>query len=204
MTEKMRQFESGATRSSEEGKYDYEGFLSPLVLERYAQYMHENRVQADGELRDSDNWQKGMGMDCFMKSMWRHFMSLWKNHRGLPDSDSTETALCALLFNTMGYMHEYLGAEDRAKVEAEKDEGDERIRRAKTPMPICNCNPLGILRPCICTEESHYTHNLRAGLQEINEHNLADSQPFPRAPKECSCKTTSAIKPCDDPEEVMG
>ncbi|KKK53952.1 hypothetical protein LCGC14_3089650, partial [marine sediment metagenome] len=35
-TEKVRTFDSGANRSSEEGKLDFEGFLSPLVLERYA------------------------------------------------------------------------------------------------------------------------------------------------------------------------
>jgi len=32
----MRQFESGATRDTEDGKLDYEGFLSPAVLLRFA------------------------------------------------------------------------------------------------------------------------------------------------------------------------
>ena len=112
MTKKMRSFDSGATRSSEEGKYDYEGFLSPRVLERYAQYMNENRVQADGNLRASDNWQKGMGLNVFMRSLWRHFMSLWKLHRGIKDSDTIEIALCALLFNVMGYLHEVLAKKE--------------------------------------------------------------------------------------------
>ena len=56
----MRNFDTGATRDVDTNKLDFEGFLSPVVLERYAEYMHKNRVQADGNLRDSDNWQKGI------------------------------------------------------------------------------------------------------------------------------------------------
>src|SRR5271157_1815692 len=78
----MRTFDTGATRSAEADKLDYDGFLSPLVLERYAQYLNKHRVQADGKLRDSDNWQKGMPKSAYMKSAWRHFISLWKFHRG--------------------------------------------------------------------------------------------------------------------------
>src|SRR5687768_4320669 len=35
----MREFETGATRNLDNGKLDYEGFLSPLVMERFAEYM---------------------------------------------------------------------------------------------------------------------------------------------------------------------
>ncbi len=110
----MRAFETGATRDTEEGKYDYEGFLSPQVLERYAAYMHKHRVQADGSLRDSDNWQKGMPFPAYMKSAWRHFMEWWKLHRQPIRSrrahDELEEALCAMLFNVQGYLHELLKA----------------------------------------------------------------------------------------------
>lgn len=105
----MRTFDTGATRDSEDGKFDYEGFLSPAVLHRFAAYMHHHRVQADGSLRDSDNWQKGMPIPAYMKSMWRHFMDVWALHRGRPEfavTDDIEEALCALLFNAMGYLHE--------------------------------------------------------------------------------------------------
>jgi hypothetical protein len=115
----LRTFESGATRDDEDGKYDYEGFLSPLVLERYAEYMHEHRLQSDGNLRDSDNWQKGIPRNVYMKSMWRHFMDLWLYHRGHGAVElqklgsSTEVVsvndiLCALMFNVMGYLHSRL------------------------------------------------------------------------------------------------
>lgn len=104
----MRTFETGATRDSEENKNDYEGFLSPLVIKRYGDYMHKHRLQADGKLRDSDNWQKGIPKDAYMKSGWRHFVDWWCEHRGFPSREGIEDALCALLFNIMGYLHEIL------------------------------------------------------------------------------------------------
>jgi len=104
----VREFETGATRDSDETKYDYEGFLSPLVVERFGEYMHKHRYQADGRVRDSDNWQKGIPLNAYMKSAWRHFVDWWKAHRGLPVSDTLEDILCALLFNVSGYLHEVL------------------------------------------------------------------------------------------------
>lgn len=104
----MRTFETGATRDVDADKFDYEGFLSPLVLRRYAAYMHKHRMQADGNLRDSDNWTKGIPKDAYMKSGWRHFFDWWSEHRGLASREGLEDALCALLFNAQGYLHEHL------------------------------------------------------------------------------------------------
>lgn len=106
----MRQFDSGATRDTDEGKLDYEGFLSPVVLERYAEYMDKHSIQADGKRRASDNWQKGIPRSAYMKSMWRHFFDVWKLHRQGEQADSLtmEEALCALLFNVMGYLRQEL------------------------------------------------------------------------------------------------
>ena len=101
-----RQFDTGAYRDTEEGKLDFEGFLSPSVLKRYAEYMHKNRTQSNGELRDSDNWQKGIPESVYMKSMWRHFFSVWEGHRS--NADCIQEDLCALLFNVMGMLHEDL------------------------------------------------------------------------------------------------
>lgn len=108
---KMRKFKSGATRDNDETKYDYEGFLSPLVIEAYGKYMHKHRKQADGKLRDSDNWQKGFGdnhFDVCIKSLWRHFMDLWREHRGLPSREGLDDAICGILFNVMAYYHKIL------------------------------------------------------------------------------------------------
>jgi hypothetical protein len=104
----MRNFKTGATRDTDKDKYDYEGFLSPLVIERFGEYMHKHRLQADGKLRDSDNWQKGIPKEAYMKSGWRHFMDWWKEHRGIPSREGLEDALCAILFNVSGYLHEHL------------------------------------------------------------------------------------------------
>ena len=112
----MRKFKTGATRDEEKDKLDYEGFLSPIVLERYAQYMHKHRYQADGKLRDSDNWQKGIPKDVYMKSLWRHFMDLWTEHRGGKSRDGIEDALCGILFNVMGYLYEHLKEFNKDKI----------------------------------------------------------------------------------------
>lgn len=110
---KGRTFDSGAYRDAETGKLDYEGFLSPAVLGEFAFYMHKHRRQSNGELRDSDNWQKGIPLDVYMKSMFRHFMDVWFAHRGLPtDADDQLDALMALLFNVQGYAHELLNGRD--------------------------------------------------------------------------------------------
>lgn len=107
---KAREFDTGATRGTEEGKPDYEGFLSPLVLQRYGQYMNKHRIQSDGRPRSSDNWQKGIPLNVYIKSAWRHFLDWWLEHRGHSSREGLEDALCGLLFNVMGYLHEKLQA----------------------------------------------------------------------------------------------
>jgi hypothetical protein len=104
----VRKFETGATRDTETGKLDFEGFLSPVVLEEFARYMHRHRIQSDGSLRASDNWQKGIPRGVYMKSMWRHFMQVWRSHRGVDDSIDQLDALMALLFNVQGYTLELI------------------------------------------------------------------------------------------------
>ena len=104
----IRTFATGATRDTSEDKLDFEGFLCPRVLTAYAEYMHKNRKQSDGNLRDSDNWQKGIPQDAYMKSMYRHFMDVWKNHRDIETEEDDITNLCALLFNVSGLLHEKL------------------------------------------------------------------------------------------------
>lgn len=101
----VRTFETGATRDTEQGKFDYEGFLSVLALRRFGEYMHKNRFQRDGQLRDSDNWQKGIPQDVYIKSAFRHFMDWWLAHR---EGRVDEEALCAVMFNVQGYLHEAL------------------------------------------------------------------------------------------------
>ena len=118
--ESTREFASGATRDQDTSKFDYEGFLSPLALLRFAAYMHKNRVQSDGTTRASDNWQKGIPLESYMKSMWRHLVSVWQHHRHEPDhhAEDLESSLCGVIFNAQGYLHEVLKEKQRDKDES--------------------------------------------------------------------------------------
>lgn len=109
----VRSFETGATRSSDKDRDDPEGYLSPLVIDRFCQYMSKHRVQPDGSIRDSDNWQKGLPLATYMKGLWRHFLHLWTRHRGWTVRDQKAAAdieedLCSIIFNAQGYLHELL------------------------------------------------------------------------------------------------
>src|SRR5579884_431101 len=106
----MRRFATGATRDDDTDKLDYEGFISPVVLHRFAHYMHRHRVQADGSLRASDNWQKGMPVEAYLKSLLRHTMDVWHHARTgtTLTGESVEDALCAVLFNAQGLLFERL------------------------------------------------------------------------------------------------
>lgn len=106
---RMRLFETGATRNVDDDQLDYEGFLSPLALHAFAEYMHEHRFQANGEVRASDNWQKGIPYESYMKSLTRHFMDLWLHWRDAPElarEADPKKVLAAILFNAQGALHE--------------------------------------------------------------------------------------------------
>jgi hypothetical protein len=108
MRESKRTFKSGANRNSDKDKLDFEGFFSPMVMVEYAKYLHKHRKLVDGTLRGSDNWQKGMPLDVYMKSMLRHQIDVWLEHRGYESRDGMIDALCGLIFNAQGYLFEYL------------------------------------------------------------------------------------------------
>ena len=115
----IREWDSGGKRDTDEGKLDYDGFLSPVVLKRFAQYMQKHRTMRDGSIRDSDNWKAGFGdfrehAETCMKSMFRHFMCVWGIHRC--DEDETgdlEEALCGVMFNAMAWLHRLLKSRGR-------------------------------------------------------------------------------------------
>jgi hypothetical protein len=115
----VRTFGTGAQRDLDANKLDFEGFLSPLVLKRYAEHMHKARRMPDGTMRASDNWQLGIPQEAYMKSLFRHFFDTWSTYRGIEVTEvvrgetivkDMETELCAILFNTSGLLHEILKA----------------------------------------------------------------------------------------------
>ena len=139
----MREATTGATRDGDDGKPDYEGFLSPLVLAAYGRYMHTHRQQADGQTRAADNWQKGMPVAWYRSSLIRHVVIAWSLWRGWPvaaERIGTETrpptlteALCAILFNTMGLIHE-------AEQSSAFENGSQRPRLwERLGLPLCTC-----------------------------------------------------------------
>lgn len=107
----MRKAPTGATRDIGNTKPQYEGYSSPLVLQRFGQYMLKHQTQADGTVRASDNWQKGMPRQWFADSLYRHFVDVLLYHDGMPEhmtEKDIQEALCAMLFNVQGYLHEVL------------------------------------------------------------------------------------------------
>ena len=109
---KGRTFKTGAYRDTDARKLDFEGFICPKAFIRYAQYMDKHRLQSNGVLRDSDNWQLGIPKNVYMKSLYRHFVDVWCEHRGINTEAGLEDALCAILFNTFGYLHEVMKEKD--------------------------------------------------------------------------------------------
>ena len=101
-----RKFDTGATRSSDEGKLDLEGFLSPLTLLEYGRYMDSARRTPEG-VRASDNWQLGIPQEEYMKSMFRHFHAVWLKHRGHAKGDIL-VDLMGLFFNVQAMAHEVI------------------------------------------------------------------------------------------------
>ena len=119
----IRTFASGATRNLDHNKLDYEGFNCPAAQRSFAEYMHTHRKQADGTMRAGDNWQKGIPIDQYMKSLVRHVHDLHLLHDGwdlerpedgidlLPTTENKIELLCAIWFNVQGMIHELLKAD---------------------------------------------------------------------------------------------
>lgn len=101
----MREFETGARRSNNEGKVDYSGHLSPLVLEAYGKYMHKHRLQEDGQMRAADNWKAGIPMSSYKESLIRHTIDFWKAYDEGNYGECDELA-CAIMFNVQGFIYE--------------------------------------------------------------------------------------------------
>lgn len=120
MTETIRKFDTGATRDTVQGKLDYVKALSPIVLQRYVQYLDAHRLQPDGNMRDFDNWKKGIPIDAYLGGLGRHFMAVWLLAQGFPAEDNhgpvmLEDSLAAIIFNASGWLYELL----KIKLDAE-------------------------------------------------------------------------------------
>jgi hypothetical protein len=111
----IRKFETGATRDTDTEKLKIEGFIDPLVDQRFSEYMHKHRKQSDGTLRAPDNWQKGIPLEVYGDSLVRHMLDFRLHFDGYPNKaveHNIEDVMCAIIFNARGYLFELLKKKD--------------------------------------------------------------------------------------------
>ncbi len=114
LADRVRKFDTGADRDTDTHKIDPAKALSPLVLERYSEYLRAHAVRHDGTVREADNWKKGIPRGAYLSSLMRHVLNVWTIEDGFVAADSDgevveyEEALCGVLFNAMGLLHENL------------------------------------------------------------------------------------------------
>jgi len=108
----MRRFESGAQRDDDSTKPEFGGFLSPLVLKAYGDYMHHHRTMKDGSRRGAADWKQGIPQRVYFESLLRHVMDVWLHVDGHPSEarEDLRISLCGVLFNASGLLYETLKA----------------------------------------------------------------------------------------------
>lgn len=160
----MRNYETGATRNSDEGKPQYAKIGDPTIDKAYADYMNAQAVQADGKIRPADNWKKGIPVADYLDSQRRHWHDVWFHLSGHPEQAEEKdlvTALCALKFNVDGMLYEVLkerraaaaGPGDVCEVAhttiAEEDLCEtRRIKKRMKPHMCQGCGRYGSGSPC--------------------------------------------------------
>ena len=115
MSDNIRVFETGATRSPAAGKPEYAGYLHPSVIKAFGAYMLKHQTDSAGGQREARNWQKGIPLESYIQSMFRHFVEVWteyENNRTSSFDQETQEALieslCALMFNVQGFTLEVI------------------------------------------------------------------------------------------------
>ncbi len=115
-----RLFATGATRNNDPERVDWVRMMSLSALFEYADYMRRHRKQADGALREFDNWKGQDGKGGFPKheiveSLVRHTLDLAALESGVEPMRKCEEkeACCAIIFNAMAYLHTILAEVER-------------------------------------------------------------------------------------------
>jgi len=126
-TANIRVFDTGATRSPLADKLEYLGYLNPMVLKRFAEYMKKHQIQSDGQRRTADNWQKNIPLESLYDSKTRHFFDVWLYARGYESemTEQIEEALCADIFNTMAILKRLLELSGRGLDGLDRIKGNE-------------------------------------------------------------------------------
>ena len=169
MEEEIRTFDTGATRDTDVSKPNYIKALCPLVLRRYVTYLDKHRLQPDGSVRDFDNWKQGIPKQVYMEGLGRHEMAAWLIHAGFTAYDNhgpveIEDALCGVVFNAMGYLHEIL------KVKGSKAS----LTSTKTELVPLLKSLLGFTRATEDTRFGEQAMQLGASIEYYLEQNLGE------------------------------
>lgn len=98
---KIRKFETGAIRDSENEKEDYVETISWRAMKRYAKYMTAQKKKY-GE----GNFKKGIPVDAYERSLLRHIQKYLENKYEGGNVEKDFDHLSAIVFNTFGIMHE--------------------------------------------------------------------------------------------------
>lgn len=97
----MKIFESGAKRHSGEGKPDFIDAISWTALRRYVGYMDSKKSKfGDG------NFKKGLPIENYEKALIRHLDKYLRNKYEKGNDEKEQDHLSAIVFNTMGIIHE--------------------------------------------------------------------------------------------------
>jgi hypothetical protein len=78
--------------------------------------MQVHQRQADGALRASDNWKKGMPIPCYVESWIRHTIDFWAAWEA-GDLCKCHDLACATFFNVQGFLHETMKDDELAFLE---------------------------------------------------------------------------------------
>lgn len=111
----IRKFDTGATRDTADGKFEYDKYLSPQFINGFARYMNKHQTLPDGSKRAGDNWQQGFPEDVLVASAWRHFFDFWAIMRNYMVYDERDNpvelgdAVYGLVFNLQAIMHQRRG-----------------------------------------------------------------------------------------------
>ena len=107
---KVRTFATGATRDTNAGKPDYTGYCCPLVKKRFGEYMLNHQTQSDGQVREANNWKKGIPYEEYIRSGDRHWTDVLLHLDGFHATarEELEEALCAMFFHVQGALRALL------------------------------------------------------------------------------------------------
>lgn len=198
----IRSFDTGATRDTAEGKLDMEGFTHPLVMKQFAKFMNMHRLQSNGELRDSDNWQRGIPKSVYSKSLRRHYDDFWQNDRVGYSENGVIADLCGIMFNTMGWMLEHLKERDFNLQDFDGDQPIPEIEKRKQDLNkkeefINSTGDWG----ATCQRINRYvdtveTHNIADYQDEQCDGTCADAEPTGPDDDCCTDESCTCLQPC--------